>query len=87
MIISLWNKKVFTFKQKKAIIYDDYYLIFGNAELRVRSQEFKLFSNFGINNSYYYNYGQKVGSLLGEGQQNEVHLAEYEIYSLQLADE
>jgi hypothetical protein len=31
MILSLWAKKVFEIKEKKAIAYDDYFGIFGNS--------------------------------------------------------
>lgn len=65
MILSLWAKKVFTIKDKKAITYNDYFMIFGNSELRIKSLEFKLFSNFGIANAYYDNRGEKVHSILG----------------------
>lgn len=37
----------------RSMTYDPYYLIFGNAELRVRAGEEKVFSNLGINNSYF----------------------------------
>ena len=40
-------------KNKRAITYDDFFVIFGNSELRVKTQEGKLFSNFGINAGYY----------------------------------
>jgi hypothetical protein len=33
--------------------YDPYYAIFGNAEMRVRTGEKKVFCNFGIQNSYF----------------------------------
>jgi hypothetical protein len=33
--------------------YDPYYVIFGNAEMRIRTGEKKVFSNFGIQNSYF----------------------------------
>lgn len=37
LIISLWARKTFEVKDKRAIVYDDYYLIFGNSELRLKS--------------------------------------------------
>ena len=58
----------------KAIVYDDFYLIFGNSELRLKSLEKKIFSNFGINNGYYNNRGEKVNVLLGSGELREVEL-------------
>jgi hypothetical protein len=74
MIISLTNRKVFRLAvaNYRAISYDDYYLIFGNSELRLRTQENKVFSNFGINTSYYANRGETVNTLLGEGTTREV---------------
>lgn len=55
LIISLTNEKTFTLVQpnRRAITYDDFYIIFGNSELRLKSLENKLFSNFGISNGYY----------------------------------
>ena len=47
------------------IKYDDYYLIFGNSEIRLKSLERKLFSNFGIGNSYYDNKMKKKIDFLG----------------------
>lgn len=73
LILSLWGQMTFEVKQKqRAISYDDYYLIFGNSELRLKSLEQKLFSNFGIANSYYDPKGEKVISILGQGKDREV---------------
>ena len=33
------------------VSYDDYFCLFGNAEIRLRSQEARMFSNFGIASS------------------------------------
>ena len=39
LLLSLWNRKVFEiFSNKKPVVYDDYFLIFGNSELRLKSQ-------------------------------------------------
>lgn len=84
MIMSLWGRKMFELKEKKAISYDDYFLIFGNSELRVKTGEFRLFSNFGIANAYYNNRGEKVHALLGEGKEREVDLSHFEVYALDL---
>lgn len=59
--------------------YDPYYLIFGNAELRVRAGEEKVFSNLGINNSYFNSEGWRAKDLLNDSN-NEVRLIDYEIY-------
>ena len=77
MILSLWARKVFSIKEKKAISYDDYFVIFGNSELRIKALEFKLFSNFGIANGYFDNRGEKVHSILGEDKEREVELSQY----------
>ena len=56
LILSLQNRTVFKLKQMgKAITYDDFYLIFGNSEIRIKSLEKKIFSNFGIANGYFKN--------------------------------
>jgi hypothetical protein len=59
LIISLTSQKYFTTteRNKKATVYDEYYIIFGNSEIRLKSQEKKVFSNFGLNNSYYKHKG------------------------------
>ena len=55
---------------KKAISYDEYYLVFGNSEVRIKSQENIVFSNFGISNEFFCSRGKKVDWLLG-GDKNE----------------
>jgi hypothetical protein len=82
MILSLWARKVFQNKDRRAITYDDYFGIFGNSELRIKSMEYKLFSNFGIANGYYDNQGERVNVILGEDKEREVDLAQYEFYAL-----
>ena len=55
IIFSVSAQECFQLKtqNKRAITYDDFFIIFGNSELRVKTQEGKLFSNFGINAAYY----------------------------------
>lgn len=43
--------------KKKIMKYDPYYIIFGNAEIRIRNNEKKVFSNFGLANGVFENYG------------------------------
>lgn len=71
LILSLTNYKYFPIntlknnpkKDKKdmkpmlGMVYDKYFLIYGNSEIRIKSGEKKLFSNFGINNSYFFSRG------------------------------
>jgi hypothetical protein len=63
------TEKVFYIRNgMKAIAYDDYYLIFGNSEIRLKSGEGIVFSNFGIANSHFENNHQTVDALFGEGK-------------------
>lgn len=71
LMFSLTNKQCFTLntlkhnpkKDKKdtrnmyGMVYDKYFLIFGNSEIRIKSGEKKIFSNFGINNAYFFSRG------------------------------
>jgi hypothetical protein len=58
LILSLTERRAFKLIQgKRSVTFDSYFLIFGNSELRMRQGEQKLFSNFGINNSYYNSEG------------------------------
>lgn len=84
MLLSLWGRKMFPIKEKKAISYDDYFIIFGNSELRIKSLEFTIFSNFGISNGYFDNRGEKVQSILGADKEREVDVSQYEFYALDL---
>lgn len=72
---------------RKAITYDDFYLIVGNSEFRLRHAEQKLFSNFGIAASFINNNGKTVDHLFGEGRNNEVPFEYYEIYQIIFEDE
>jgi hypothetical protein len=53
----------------KSMVYDDYYLIFGNAEFRIRSQENTIFSNFAVMGGYFNNRGHKIDKFLCEGNE------------------
>ena len=79
LIISLDNKKEYrlnnfrNYPNKdpkdqrviKGMIYDKYYIIFGNAEIRIKVGENKVFSNFGISNSFFNHKNDKIFDLLG----------------------
>jgi hypothetical protein len=64
----------------RGMVYDKFYYIIGNAEVRVKSGENTLFSNFGIAASYFDNRRDRVDALLGEGAVNEVPFINYEIH-------
>lgn len=90
LLISLHNNEVFQLntpesnpgKQTtyKAMQYDKYYAIFGNAEIRIKTGENKVFSNFGIMNSYYNHRLKKVSEFLRNESKREVELESYEFY-------
>jgi hypothetical protein len=75
-------------KGSRAISYDEYYLLFGNSEIRLRSGESLIFSNFGIANSNFDNKGQSVDALFGEGKdKRELPITGYEIYQIIFEEE
>jgi hypothetical protein len=83
LIMSLTSGKVFKLLgDKKAISYDDYYMIFGNSEIRLKTQETTVFSNLGIANRHYNTENYKVNILLGEKDKREVDIKNYEIYEV-----
>lgn len=66
----------------RGMTYDTFYVIFGNAEMRIRTGEKRVFSNFGISSSYYNNGGKRVNSFLNEGDQREVDFEFSEYYQV-----
>lgn len=84
LIISLTNQKYFTLcvPNSRATVYDDFYLIFGCAEIRIRLNELKIFSNFGMINVAYNTRGETVNTLLGAGGVREVPMENYEIHKI-----
>lgn len=90
LIISLTNREYFTLveKNRRAITYDDFYLIFGNSEIRLRSQDKELFSNFGISNGYFASRNKRVNVLLCGGEnERQINVTSYEVYQLSYYDE
>ena len=82
LLLSLWNKKVFNIlKHAKGVTYDEYHMIFGNSELKIKSLETKLFCNLGSEYGYFMSRGAKVQDFTGE-KSSEVDLLGYEVYSL-----
>ena len=58
------------YKSKPICAYDDFFLIFGNSDLRVKMGEKKVYSNFGCETSFVRGLSgsEKVHDLLGEGK-------------------
>lgn len=69
------------------MVYDNYFFILGNAEIRIRHGEKKMFSNFGVQNGYFMSKGETVNGLLGEGKKNEVAIENYEIHEVFFDDD
>lgn len=61
LIVSVDNNQSYRLQERKnatdrvyrGMVYDKYFIIFGNSEIRVKSGDRVLFSNFGVNNSYF----------------------------------
>jgi hypothetical protein len=67
--MSLNNRKSFpVISGKRTVSYDTFFLIIGNSEIKLKNNERKVFSNFGIASSFFNSYGCGVNELLGEGQ-------------------
>jgi hypothetical protein len=83
VILSLTNRLVFepAEKNRRVVTYDEFYLIVGNSEIRIRTQETTVFSNFGISNGYFRARGMKVDALLGT-LEREVKMKDMEVYEV-----
>lgn len=56
----------------RSLVWDEFYLIVGNSDIRWRKGENKIISNFGLPHGYYDPNGCKVWDLLQEGDSREV---------------
>lgn len=84
LLFSLTKKEVFELveQNKRAVVYDEYYVIFGNSELRIKSQETRLYSNFGITSGYYRSRGLKV-DIITNSTDKEVPFKNVEIHQIE----
>jgi len=64
------------------MIFNEFFIIFGNAEIRIRANEKTVFSNFGIAASFFNPRNKKVHDLLGEGESRQVEFESYELYQV-----
>ena len=67
LLFSITNRLVFPLlnANSRAIANDEYFLVFGAAEIRIKTHENKIFSNFGINQAAYNSGGHSVVDFLG----------------------
>ena len=81
VIMSLSNRKSFPLLNgKNSMTYDEFFLIFGNAEIRIKHGEDKVYSNLGIMAARYNCLGSTVNDLLGAGKEREVKMAGFEVH-------
>ena len=76
-IFSLTSEKVFLRKKdpKTAVApYDDQFMLFGNAELRIKTNISKVFSNLGIGTATFEAEGFSRSEFLGLEKDNEVEM-------------
>ena len=66
------------------VSYDDYFCLFGNAEIRLKSQEARVFSNFGIAASTFETGRDTRTKFLNieNPNDNELDLESYEYYQI-----
>lgn len=66
--------------------FDDFYFIFGNSEMRIKPNEMKLFSNFGVNTSTFDNMGLPRKDFLGveKATDNDIEALTFEFYQITL---
>jgi hypothetical protein len=86
LLISITNREVFelTETNRRGVVYDDYFFIIGNSEMRLKPSDRKFFSNFGLGNGYFKHRGHKVQTLTGcSDKEREIDCTNIEIYQIQ----
>ena len=86
-LFSVTGKKVYQMRAQPrhpVVGYDNYFFLFGNAEIRLKSQEKKVFSNFGIATSTFNNGTEQRTSFLNvnEMSDNQLDIETYEFYRI-----
>jgi len=66
----------------QGMIYDNFSVIYGNAEMKIKTGSKKIISNFGTSNAFYNSRGHKVDVFLNEGDKNEVKFEYMEFYQV-----
>lgn len=56
----------------QGMIYDPFFLVFGNFDIRIRNGSQTVSSRFGTNSSFFDSKGRRVNDLLSEGESSEV---------------
>ena len=84
MIVVLNTGKVYYPKELgKVIRYDAYEMVFGNSQLRIKTNDYTLYRNFGKANGLFDAQGDNLAALHGEGKDTrEVTIKGYEIFEI-----
>lgn len=94
MMFAFTNRKVFTLKNQpsnkanksipKPITYDQYYIIWGNSEIRIKSGTNELYSNYSTGNCFYEEPGNDHPSVrdLFLSDERDNFLTDYELYQV-----
>jgi hypothetical protein len=84
-LFSLTNKRYFYLKNEpkaKVLTYDQYYIIFGNSEIRMKNDKNECYTNFATGNAYFESENMKQDILLNEGAARETLFETYEIHQV-----
>jgi len=83
LLVSMTNSTVYRCQQgRRSMTYDDFFLIYGNSEMRIRMGDNKLFSNFGLNGGYFESRGDNVDIYIGSNTNRETYFVTYEVYEI-----
>ncbi len=86
-LFSLPLEKIYPLKNNAkfpVIVYDQYFLIFGNSEIRIKSHEKRLFSNFGFSSSSFDSLGDTAQNFLKTRVEGirELEIINFEVYKV-----
>lgn len=88
LLVSMTNSTVYRCQQgRRSLTYDDFFLIYGNSEMRIRMGESKLFSNFGMNGGSFESRGDSVSSYIGPNTNRETGFETYEVFEVIFKEE
>lgn len=62
--------------------FDEYFLVVGNSEIRLRFGDKIMYSNFAISNAFFETNGANVNALLMNDNNREADLISYECYEV-----
>ena len=67
LLLSLTERRAFKLQPgKRSVTHDDYFVIFGNSEVRLKTQMMQFYTNFGVGSGFYEAEGCKFDVLTGD---------------------